>query len=55
MLPGGNRILDTFVTADLLSFNIIILGVIFTSESKLKIHSFCSIVPNEKIYKLALI
>lgn len=49
MLPGGNRILDTFVTAELLSFSIIILGIIFTSESNVsKTHSVYSTVPNEK-------
>jgi len=56
MLPGGNRIVDTFVTAELLSFSIIILEVIFTSESNVsKTHSVCSIGPNEKMFKLALI
>jgi len=56
MLPGGNRILDTFVTVELLSFSIIILGVIFTSESNVsKTHCVCSIGSNEKMYKLALI
>jgi len=53
MLPGGNRILDTFVTAELLSFSIIISGVIFASQSNVS-NSVCSIIPNEKIYKLAL-
>lgn len=49
MLPGGNRFLDTFVTAESLSFSIIRLGIIFTSESNVsKTYSVFSTIPNEK-------